>query len=160
MMNLHSSSALGSGKLISGANRLATNEDKHVRRALDGRDSSRKRKRPAVVEEEEDFSDGEEDFDAGDVVVERAQPTPIASTSRNPSPTRELSLSPVHSSLDKSEANVTPVVVPKPAPVVAVGSALKRNADGTIIQPRFIPKKSKAEKKVRITFLQCLIIPL
>ena len=144
-LDLHSSSALGSGKLQTNANRLARDEDKTVRRALDGGNGPRKRRRIVGTEDAEDEDDQDMEVDelpspqlssSKGLLAPRIKPTPAPALPDPTSTSPEISLP-----------------VPSPAPAqpkvpVAIGGALKRNADGTIIAPKIVVRKPKVKRTV------------
>ncbi|KAG6868632.1 hypothetical protein C0993_000222 [Termitomyces sp. T159_Od127] len=138
-LHLHTSSSLGTGKVSTHQERLERLEDKQVRRALDVHLGKRKRKGDTytVVDpnaegfdsEEESSSDGKEEME----------------TSTSAKGMKELEAS----STKGSNATVIEVSAGPPAPLTcdAVGSALKRNPDGTVMVPK-VRQKSKG----KITF--------
>lgn len=134
-LNLQSSSTLGTGKAFTNRERLERLEDKQVRKAVEGRTGKRKRKGDnyAVLLPGEGESEGtDEDMEGRG--VRRRSPIVLRETQEEPaSPNTDISL-PI-TRLDTS-ANV------------AVGSALKRNADGSVVAP--IVRKRTGGKKVRV----------
>lgn len=131
-LHLQTSSSLGTGKASTHRERFDRLEDKEVRRALDGRAGKRKRHDDvyAVTHPDNENSDEEEDL------------------ARNQSDGEDTK----HSSHKAQGQNLKvavadPVIVFQPVTPVAavVGSALQRNADGTIMAPK-IKQKVKRKK--------------
>nr|VWP00591.1 N/A [Ganoderma boninense] len=139
-LNLQSSATLGTGKATTHQHRLDQLEDKEVRRALDGRGGKGRRRRdnnPSLAGASDDEGDADDRMDV-DVLDEhkdvqegmsRSKPVVIvdsgfSTTVHSPEPQLE-SLSPT---------------------LVTVGSALKRNADGSVATPRISNRKPKSAK--------------
>ncbi|EAU85900.2 DHX37 protein [Coprinopsis cinerea okayama7 len=133
---LQSSSTLGSGKTLSHLERLEKEEDAETRKALDGRLGKRKRRREeydVVHGVDEDDSDEDED-------LKPASPSPY--------------LLP-HKDVEMEEP---PPNEPEPAVVVnslpqsdppVVGSALRRNPDGTVVQPKIRQRTKQKQASKR-----------
>ncbi|EIW80970.1 P-loop containing nucleoside triphosphate hydrolase protein [Coniophora puteana RWD-64-598 SS2] len=122
-LNLQSSSTLGTGKASTNQVRLDKAEDREVRKALDGR-TNRRRRQPdfsyhAAVSSESEGESMEGISDAEDKELTREVVVVDATT--GPSTSRVVSSA-------------------------AIGSALRRNADGTVATPKIVPKKTKGVK--------------
>ncbi|KAF6757513.1 DHX37 protein [Ephemerocybe angulata] len=143
---LQSSSMLGSKKVLTHQELLDKQEDKEVRDALEGKTTGKRKRRP----QDERYSvhqaggeDEDEDEDEDDELASRyaSRPTterPIESTPEEPAAPLEPSVT-----VDLSSAHVK---LPEAKPV-AVGSALRRNADGTIVQPKIRKRTKQISKK-------------
>jgi len=122
-LHLQSSGSLGTGRAATHQERLDRLEDKQVRRAMDGRAGKRKRHDDSYA-----VTHADDDHDSEDHFLEATD------SSRLPVNKSE-SIGP---HLEPSAMKLAPVVV-NHQPVVSappiVGSALKRNADGTLIVP-------------------------
>ncbi|KAF8305660.1 P-loop containing nucleoside triphosphate hydrolase protein, partial [Clavulina sp. PMI_390] len=141
--SLHSSASLGSGRLKSNSRILEEEEDKAIRRALTST-GSRKRRRVSKtiginVSDEDDSDDSEypdptpHEEEASDILLSASPvPAPIPPQPVEPPP--------------EPVANTPQSLVLPPTPVV-VGSGLKRNADGTVIAPRVVPKRVKPSRE-------------
>ncbi|KAF5382586.1 hypothetical protein D9615_002788 [Tricholomella constricta] len=130
---LQTSSSLGTGKASTHQERFDRLEDKQVRRALDGRAGKRKRNDDvyAVVPADEKGSDTEgEDF-ISDADDERP------STNLKTSNVRE------EAAITTYDTGVQPTL-PVASVSSSVGSALKRNPDGTVAAPK-LRQKSKGK---------------
>ncbi|KZT73805.1 P-loop containing nucleoside triphosphate hydrolase protein [Daedalea quercina L-15889] len=141
-LQLQSSATLGTGKASTHKDILDKQEDKGVRRAMDGatRKGKRGRGKPVNVpaygsdETESDdevgvLNDGEPNEDTqGDVGTSRENPVVIVDTGFSTT----QSLSPEERSA--------------PASVAQVGSALKRNADGSVVAPKISKRRPKGSK--------------
>ncbi|PIL32147.1 hypothetical protein GSI_06853 [Ganoderma sinense ZZ0214-1] len=140
-LNLQSSATLGTGKATTHQHRLDQLEDKEVRRALDGRSGKGRRRRdnnPTLAgasDDEGDTNDFRMDVDVLDEdedVQEGMSPSkPVviidsgfSTTVQSPEPEREH-LSPT---------------------LVAVGAALRRNADGSVVTPRISKRRPRSAK--------------
>jgi ATP-dependent RNA helicase DHX37/DHR1 len=131
-LRLQSSSTLGTGKAITNLEKKGRLEDKEIRRALDGTSNKRKRHggdNYAVVgaeSEDEDFetisTKDRKDFSSEDPI--------------NANEPMEVTV------VDSS----TSAAVIASAPPSAVGSALKRNADGSVVTPKIGKPKVKNGK--------------
>ncbi|KAG7443024.1 P-loop containing nucleoside triphosphate hydrolase protein [Guyanagaster necrorhizus] len=128
-LHLQSSSTLGTGKASTHRERLDKLEDIEVRKALDGRAGKRKRNDEYMVRN----ADEDEDDD-----------TELYSGRDGPSEDEEVAevkiMDVVH-----TEASVQPVA----STSTAVGSALQRNPDGSVIAPRIRPKRHKTKSTSR-----------
>ena len=133
---LQSSSSLGSRKMLSFDDRLANAEDLEVRKRLDGR-VGRKRRRldsnlasvnddEAEVDDSTKASDQESGEEQSETVPPVVEPLRI--------PEREPHSRPAH-----------PPHVPQPSDV---GSALRRNADGSVVTPVVVKRKNKRKTQV------------
>lgn len=133
-IHLQSSSSLGTGKVTTHLERLERLEDKEVRRALDGRAGKRKRHDDiyaVTVPDDEDSEDNEMIADVG-----RGRPSPAKESSTGESKEKHL----------PEVASASAIKFAAPAPS-AVGSALQRNPDGSVIAPKIRLKNNT--KKVR-----------
>ena len=134
-LQLQSSGSLGTGRAATHQDRLDRLEDKQVRRAMDGRAGKRKR--------HDDFNavtHADEDSCSDDHLLEATESSrPPANKSENVG----LHLEPSTMKSASVVVNHQPVVSAPPV----VGSALQRNADGTLIMPKVRERKGK---KVRV----------
>ncbi|KAI0061700.1 P-loop containing nucleoside triphosphate hydrolase protein [Artomyces pyxidatus] len=135
-LHLYSSSTLGAGKISTNQDRLDKQEDKEIRRVVDGRLGSRRKRADrfaGVAGSESDASDlGDED----------------------------TSMVPEHDEDEQEgKSKATPIVIvdstttvymkPEPnAPPATVGSALQRNADGSVVTPRILKRKEKGKRTI------------
>ena len=132
---LHSSATLGTGKVATHQELLDKHEDKEVRRVMDGRTRG-KRRAPfsgtAVSDEESD-----DDLNRGAPMKDDA--SEIMDIDEDAGKSRENPVVIVDAdagSLGDQETSV-------PA---AVGSALRRNADGSMATPRMLKRKDKGTR--------------
>ena len=129
-LQLQSSSTLGSGRTLTAQERLEKTEDKEVSRAIYSRQTSGRFADIAESDEGEEVLDG-----AQDVYSERD----TIQDGENTSPRGRVVV--VHSiSTATRKRDVRDDVV--------VGSALQRNADGSIVKPRIMKKKGTAVRFV------------
>ncbi|KAI6147475.1 P-loop containing nucleoside triphosphate hydrolase protein [Pisolithus tinctorius] len=128
-LELHSSSTLGTGKVTSNRKRLDKAEDLQVRRTMDGRTGKRRRRITDYSGADSDSGDSEPDDRIGGGID-----APSPKTTRTP----------VVSVMDYSSGITVPKKDVRQPPSI-VGGALKRNADGTVVQPRVV-KKEKGNK--------------
>lgn len=129
-LHLQSSSTLGTGKSSTNRERLEKLEDKETRRAIDGRAGKRKRNDDKydimnAVHENEDI-----EFDQESII----QVLPTSS----PNYAKDV--------LVVDSVDAPQLALSKPS---AVGSALYRNPDGSVVAPR-ISKKIKIGKKASL----------
>ncbi|KAJ7212117.1 P-loop containing nucleoside triphosphate hydrolase protein [Mycena pura] len=124
-LRLQSSSTLGTGKVTTHRERFDKLEDKEVRRAFDGRAGNRRR--------QDSYAVTGPDLDTDDDEMDRQDDASFASGPSNV---------PIISQNGPSSAPV----VSAPA---AVGSALQRNPDGSVVAPRVVPisKEKKDEQE-------------
>ncbi|KAG5648122.1 hypothetical protein DXG03_006076 [Asterophora parasitica] len=124
-LHLQTSSSLGTGKASTHQENFDRLEDKEVRRALDGRAGKRKRNDDvyAVLQADGEDSDEEDTDLACDADFDKD------SLSRNSTKPRETAAVIIH------DTGVQPVF-PAASTSSAVGSALKRNPDGTVSAPK------------------------
>lgn len=128
-LHLQSSSTLGTGRVSTHRERLDKLEDIEVRKALDGRVGKRKRNDEYPVRNAD-----EDDGDDTELYFERASPLEVEGD---------------------SEAKITHIVhaeasaQPTASTSTAVGSALQRNPDGTVVAPRIRPKRQKTKSTFR-----------
>ncbi|KAG6896275.1 hypothetical protein C0992_009398 [Termitomyces sp. T32_za158] len=127
-LHLQTSSSLGTGKVSTHQERQERLEDRQVRRALDVHLGKRKRKGDAytVIDPKAESTDSEEES--------------------TPDGREEMETFPSAEGIDKSEAILTKAStatvieasarLPAPPPCDTVGSALKRNPDGTVMAPK------------------------
>ncbi len=123
-LQLYSSSTLGAGKTSTVQDRLDRLEDKHIRRALHSR--QRKAGDFADVTESDGGGDGAADDYHSDKDAKEDQGS--ASSSRGPA----VVVASLSTSTRKQEV-----------PTSTVGSALRRNADGSLAKARIAKKKEK-----------------
>ena len=145
-LQLQSSATLGTGKATTHQHRLEQLEDKEVRRVLDGRSGKGMRRRTinsallaGDYSEEEAYgvpmevdARAEADDDDGEDVAEgmsRSKPVII-----------------VDSGFSTTVQSPEPESLPPLPTVAAVGSALKRNTDGTVAAPKISKRKPKEAK--------------
>ncbi|KAI6044780.1 P-loop containing nucleoside triphosphate hydrolase protein [Pisolithus marmoratus] len=128
-LELHSSSMLGTGKVTSNRQQLNKAEDLQVRRVMEGRAGKRRRQ---VM----DYSGI--DSESGDSELDNHLGCGIDAPSPKTTPTPVVSVVDYSSSLTAPKKDVQ-------HPPSVVGGALKRNADGTVVQPRVV-KKEKGKK--------------
>ncbi|TFY66717.1 hypothetical protein EVG20_g4366 [Dentipellis fragilis] len=131
-LHLHSSSTLGTGRALTNQALLDKYEDKEVRRAMEGRSGKRRRG---------DRFDGVNDAesDEEDAILDKAAAMEVDVEDGNEQEeglTRDKPVVVVDSSFS---APSEPKVLP------SVGSALQRNADGSVVAPRIIRKKEKGK---------------
>ncbi|KAK0504014.1 P-loop containing nucleoside triphosphate hydrolase protein [Armillaria luteobubalina] len=132
-LHLQSSSTLGTGRASTHRERLDKLEDMEVRKALDGRVGKRKRndEYPVRNADEDDEDDDTESY------LERASPLQVE---------------------EVSEAKITDVVhaeapaQPIASTSTAVGSALQRNPDGTVVAPKIRPMRQKTKDDSETSF--------
>ncbi|KAK0187982.1 P-loop containing nucleoside triphosphate hydrolase protein [Armillaria mellea] len=128
-LHLQSSSTLGTGRVSTHRERLDKLEDIEVRKALDGRVGKRKRNDEYPVRNAD-----EDDEDDAELYFERASLLEVE---------------------EDSEAKITHIVhaeasgQPTASTSTAVGSALQRNPDGTVVAPRIRPKRQKTKSTFR-----------
>lgn len=136
LLQLQPSSTLGSRDLRTNEERRNKTEDKDVRRIMEGRVKGARRKRNLYsgmdgLSEDEDQLSGQED-------VSEKNGTPIPGTSREfPVLVEDSEIQAVKQSPEKTE--------------LSLGSALRRNADGTVQAPIIITKKR--EKGTTVSML-------
>ncbi|KAF5338958.1 hypothetical protein D9611_008721 [Ephemerocybe angulata] len=143
---LQSSSMLGSKKVLTHQELLDKQEDKEVRDALEGKTTGKRKRRPQderysvhqAGEEDEDEDEDEDDELASRYASRPTTERPIESTPEEPAAPLEPSVT-----VDLSSAHVKP----QEAKPVAVGSALRRNADGTTVQPKIRKRTKQISKK-------------
>lgn len=121
-VHLHSSSTLGTGRVTSHRERLDKLEDKEIRHALDGTTGKRKRTHDVFLVADADI-DEDEDLEPND--------SEHSSAARKPSHDVEI--------VDLTEVSGSGAV----ASTSATGSALRKNPDGTVVQPQVRPKSQK-----------------
>lgn len=139
-LQLHSSSALGTGKPQTHQDRLDKSEDKDVRRAMGHTQPSGKhRKRTGGFTGVADDDDGSEEdmaFNEGStsyMVVDDVPDVKEGLSKDRPVVIIDSAvIAPAAEQADKSGGTV--------------GSALQRNADGSVVAPRILKKKGKGQK--------------
>ncbi|TFK27975.1 P-loop containing nucleoside triphosphate hydrolase protein [Coprinopsis marcescibilis] len=132
---LQSSSTLGSGKTLSHLERLERQEDYETRQMLDGRVGKRKRHQVGGVSLLDESSDEDEEpvvpitrhFQSQDIPMDDEPPT---AKLKEVKVVVDDSFNPAEKSLPKE-----------------VGSALQRNADGSVVQPNVRKKSQKQLSK-------------
>ncbi|KDQ11408.1 hypothetical protein BOTBODRAFT_177247 [Botryobasidium botryosum FD-172 SS1] len=142
-LSLHSSSMLGSGKLLSNAERLSRDEDKQLRRALESKGGKRRRSGASALVPERDLESSGEDEDIDEKGASKASNSRAelaTDTQEEESEEDDLVAEPVKPlpTIDTKAAGTTPA---------AVGSALRRNPDGSVVAPRIVPRKRKGTRK-------------
>lgn len=146
-LQLQSSSTLGTGKTITHKDLLDKQEDKEVRKAMDGRAGKGKRRRrnltsSAVYDsDDDDDTDGDRHMrvDIDDVQIEeRADPHEEEGMSRA-RPVVVVDSGFATTVLPAEETVATPLTS-------IVGSALQRNSDGSVVAPRIVKRKPKRVK--------------
>ncbi|KAH7909031.1 P-loop containing nucleoside triphosphate hydrolase protein [Hygrophoropsis aurantiaca] len=146
-ISLQSSSTLGTGKVSTNRERQEKLEDKEIRRVLEGRAGKRKRHDNdfSVI----DASGSDDEGDEGDIdnSTDFSEKLNAINSHRDPIPTVNAS--------------------PGSAPILetisqpsAVGSALKRNADGTTMIPKVVKKKQGKESFKRWKHAPSVSAPL
>lgn len=124
-LNLKSSATLGTGRMNSHKEILDRQEDKEVRRI-----SKRANLDPMIDEDS-----GDEEYPHSPLPNLTIQPRPIPEEQERRSRPPDI-----RSSLgDTQAASVTTVPT-------SVGSALRRNADGSVAAPKSLPKRNKGSK--------------
>ncbi|KAF8645182.1 hypothetical protein AX16_008009 [Volvariella volvacea WC 439] len=128
-LHLQSSATLGTGRAATHQELQDREEDLQVRRALDGVSRRRKRHRDnfAVVEVDDD-----DDFLDADNSDEEMRQKAITKTKAGGPPVS-----------DSNAAGEPTATSSRSASPSEVGSALKRNSDGTVIAPKIRPKREK-----------------
>lgn len=136
-LHLQSSSTLGTGKASTNKERLEKLEDKETRRAIEGRAGKRKRDADKydVLQAKNDYNNSEEEEH---MEMCRVETTTVSTVTDNAQTTVVL---------DSVETSVPQFVA---SPSSAVGSALRRNPDGSVVAPR-IAQKKRPGKKVNFT---------
>lgn len=129
-LNLQTSSSLGTGKVATHQERFDKSEDKEVRRALDGRVGKRKRHDGIYTVNTPDDEDDEAD-----------------EITREKKPLKEVAPVEQDSKVEFAQELVTHPEASLPR-VSAVGSALQRNPDGSIVPPR--RRQNARGKKVHL----------
>jgi len=131
-LNLQSSSTLGTGRVTTHRERLERLEDKEVRRAVAGRSGKRKRHDDsyAVIGPSDDEDEGDEDMAGTEDERHYAQKNASQSAAKG----REVV---VFDSVSRDQ--------PVASTSTAVGSALQRNPDGTVVQPK-VRQRAKGKK--------------
>ncbi|KAI0757185.1 P-loop containing nucleoside triphosphate hydrolase protein [Daedaleopsis nitida] len=146
-LNLKSSATLGTGKAGTHQQRLDEFENKEVRRAMDGRSGGTKRRRrnddfPAAFRDDSEGDD--DDFDNGRMDVDDEQDSgevaPEGTSRSNPVVIVDSGFS------TTAQASPEDDYIVAKLPHAAVGSALKRNADGSVSEPRIAKRNQKSAK--------------
>jgi ATP-dependent RNA helicase DHX37/DHR1 len=132
-LQLQSSSTLGAGRTFTAQERLEKTEDKDVWRAIHSRQTSGRFANIAESDEDEEVVDKTQDVHSERDTIEDGEGT---------SPRGQVVI--INSASTASRKQDVPADV-------VVGSALQRNADGTIVKPRIMKKKGTSV---------CLISPL
>ncbi|KAI0269827.1 P-loop containing nucleoside triphosphate hydrolase protein [Gloeopeniophorella convolvens] len=127
-IKLHSSATLGSGKFSTAQERLDRLEDKEVRRAVD----SRQRRGNHFANVAEDDSDEDGIMQPNDAREESEGVVGV-------SPRNPLVI------VDSAPAMTTKQTEPS---AVAVGVALQRNADGSVVKPTIMKRKEKGARTI------------
>ncbi|RPD63130.1 P-loop containing nucleoside triphosphate hydrolase protein [Lentinus tigrinus ALCF2SS1-6] len=143
-LNLQSSATLGTGKALTHQQRLDQLEDKEVRRVMDGRAGTGKRRRRenallTAASDSDELDDFADDPDEAAMDVDRQGAHAEEGTSRSrPVVIVDSGFSTTVQSHEEDEP-----MLPASA---TVGSALKRNADGTVAAPQVSKRKPKDGK--------------
>ncbi|KAG8910368.1 putative ATP-dependent RNA helicase DHR1, partial [Tulasnella sp. 408] len=132
-LQLQSSSTLGSAKPMTHLQRLAIAEDQAVRRAIDTRGGRQKRRRRGPIPVlDEDLSSGSDSSSNSDISSEIEE---------DGSPWGGIAASD-----DDEMSDPIPETAPSTHPIGSapqVGSALRRNPDGTVVAPKIVPRRPK-----------------
>jgi len=143
-LHLQSSSTLGTGIVSTNQARLEKQEDKEVRRALHGFSKGRKRRHTSGL-----AGYHSEDSESRDEADESDLNASMSADAEAPSVSTPATVVDMSSSYAKQPAHEYST---------ALGSALRRNEDGSIAQPRMLPKKDK-NKRVTVYALVPLQLP-
>ncbi|KAI0651669.1 P-loop containing nucleoside triphosphate hydrolase protein [Trametes meyenii] len=146
-LNLQSSATLGTGKTSTHLHRLEKEEDLNTKRAIDGRVGKGRRRRTldARVPSAADSEDSDEDsYDTKMEVDQRetfhqAEDLQEGSSRLNPVVIVDSGFSTTVQSCETED--ITPI--PSSS---AIGSALRRNADGSLVAPKISKRKHKSTK--------------
>ncbi|KAG2151417.1 P-loop containing nucleoside triphosphate hydrolase protein [Suillus clintonianus] len=140
-LDLQSSSTLGTGATSTARERLEKLEDKEVRRAIEGQPNKRRRRHNDFTVHE--HGDGEDESDAMDGVdFEIVDQTPEQHDEHEDLVTTEFLSDPPAASTVSQPASLS---------TFAVGGALKRNPDGSVVAPLVVNKKSE-KSRMRASF--------
>ena len=120
---------LGSRKILTHQELLDKQEDKAVKDAITGRTSKKRKRNPYAVYDAEQDEDEDEELERDISDHEMDSISPQRTAKQLTEPTVTMDLSGVHAK-------------PEKGPIV-VGSALQRNPDGSIVQPKMRPMKKK-----------------
>jgi ATP-dependent RNA helicase DHX37/DHR1 len=141
---LQSSATLGTGRTSTAKERAEHQEHQEVSNMILGR--AGKRRRRGALDSAPTGISGDEESDVDN--ANNDVPDRIRSV-------RAPSSSGAGTKQDPVVVVDQPFAAPKPSPAapssVIVGSALKRNADGTVAQPRVIQRKAKGKKVYTVT---------
>lgn len=139
-LQLHSSSALGTGKPQTHQDRLDQAEDKDVRRAMGHtQPTGKRRKRNGGFTGVADDDDGsEEDIALNEGSTSYMAVDDVPDMKEGSSKDRPVVI--------VDSAVIAPVAEQADKSGGTVGSALQRNADGTVVAPRILKKKGKGQK--------------
>ncbi|KAJ3526767.1 hypothetical protein NMY22_g10037 [Coprinellus aureogranulatus] len=139
---LHSSSMLGSGKTLTHQKLLDKLEDREVRQALDGKTTGKRKRSRGDNYAVYDAGEEEDDDESEDDMKEESRHTtkPAVSSTDVEEGSTTLATAEPTVTVDTSSLNVKS----KEEPAV-VGSALRRNTDGSVVQPK-IRKKTKSKQ--------------
>ncbi|KAG1742366.1 P-loop containing nucleoside triphosphate hydrolase protein [Suillus paluster] len=132
-LDLQSSSTLGTGATSTARERQEKLEDKDVRRAMEGQPNKRRRRHNDFTVHEHGDSEGESDAMDGIDFGENADQTPVQYEHEG-SVAKEFAADPPTTSTVSQPASVS---------TFAVGGALKRNPDGSVVAPIVVNKKSE-----------------
>ncbi|TBU35061.1 P-loop containing nucleoside triphosphate hydrolase protein [Dichomitus squalens] len=141
-IQLQSSATLGTGKVTTHQHRLEQLRDKEVRRTLDGRSGKGKRRRtanPTLLAAE----DSEEEYGVPMEVDALAEADDDDGEDVQEGMSRSRPVVVIDSGFSTTAQSPGSESLPSLPTVPAVGSALKRNADGTIVAPRISKRKPK-----------------
>lgn len=149
---LQSSATLGTGKPITHQQRLEEAEDKEVRRAMDGRSGQgKRRRRTEALDISVDGSDGDDD-DGGyygmdvDTHGDTDLPAQDGTSRSNP-------VVIIDSGFSTKEQLPGVEDSPPQQTISTVGSALKRNADGSVAAPRVAHRKPKVKVSILLSLI-------
>ncbi|GJE85929.1 ATP-dependent RNA helicase [Phanerochaete sordida] len=138
-LQLKSSATLGTGKVITHQDRVEKEEHQEVKRVMEGSSNGKKRRRSAKSYVGA-ASDSEEEPEA--YMDDDHRSSPAVALDLEPGKTRANPVVIVDSGFATTKQE------PEPAPAVNVsyiGSALKRAADGSIVAPRIVKRKTKSK---------------
>lgn len=139
-LQLQSSSALGTGKPQTHQDRLDKSEDKDVRRAMGHTQLTGKhRKRNAGFTGVADDNESEEDLALNEDSTSRMVIDELPDVKEGSSKERPVVI---------VDSAVTTPAEQTAQSSTAVGSALQRNADGSVVTPRILKRKDKGRKVV------------
>ncbi|KAI0724370.1 P-loop containing nucleoside triphosphate hydrolase protein [Cerioporus squamosus] len=152
-LSLQSSATLGTGKALTHQQRLDQLEDKEVRRVMDGRTGTPKRRKrentlvAAATDSEDDDAGSFADLDEAAMDVDRKPASDEEGARTEEGLSRSKPVIVVDSGFSTSIHSHGEEDEPMPPTITVVGSALKRNADGNVAAPRISKRKLRGGKK-------------